>query len=199
MANNCYNIITVEGDIEILNKIREKFTPLVQEGLNYQNYKELFNGEQVYTDSYEDYDFRDEHPKWFTPEEPFIDEGQLIIQGDSAWSPVTELAGIISHVYKVSVRITYDEQGMNFAGEQIYNEDGVCTLDEECTYWEWQFKEGNFYDEFEYTAEYMDDLDELNEFLDENNLTDKVDMDKVMSIWNQYHNEEEEEEQKDEE
>jgi len=197
MANNCYNIITLEGDIETLNKIKDKFMPLIQTGLNYENYKELFNNEQVYIDSYENYNFRDEHPKWFTPEEPFIQDEQLIIQGDSAWSPVTELAGILSHVYNVSTRIVYEEQGSNFAGEQIYNQDGVCTLDDEYTYWEWQFKEGNFYDEFDFSAEYIDDLDE---FLDINNLTDKVDMDKVMEIWNQYHNEEEEEEeQKDEE
>ena len=45
-----------------------------------------------------------------------------------------------------------------------YNEDGVCTLDDEYTYWEWQFKEGNFYDEFSFSAEYMDDLDEFLEF-----------------------------------
>jgi hypothetical protein len=192
MANNCYNIITVEGDIEILNKIKDIITPLVQEGLNYENYKEVFNGEQIFIDSYEDYDFKDEHPKWFTPEEPFIDGQQLIIQGDSAWSPVTEFTGMISHVYKVSSRIVYEEQGNNFAGEQIYNEEGLCTLDDECTYWEWQFKEGNFYDEFDFNAEYIDDLDE---FLDENNLTDKVDMDKVMEIWNEYHSEEEEEEE----
>jgi hypothetical protein len=188
MANNCYNIITLEGDMEILNKIKDIITPLTQSGLNYENYKEIFNNEQVFIDFYEDYDFRDEHPKWFTPEEPFISEGQLIIQGDSAWSPVTELTGIISHVYKVFARITYEEQGMNFAGEQIYNEDGVCTLDDEYTYWEWQFKEGNFYDEFDFSAEYMDDLDE---FLDINNLTNKVDMDKVMKIWNEYHKDEE--------
>jgi hypothetical protein len=187
MANNCYNIITVEGNIETLNKIKDIITPLVQSGLNYENYKEVFNGEQIFIDSYEDYDFKDEHPKWFTPEEPFIIDEQLIIQGDSAWSPVTEFTGMISHVYKVNTRIVYDEQGMNFAGEQEYNEDGVCTLDEEYTYWEWQFKEGNFYDEFEYSAEYMDDLDE---FLEENNLTNKVDMDKVTEIWNQYHSEE---------
>jgi len=190
MANNCYNIITVEGDIEILNKIKDKFTPLVQEGLNYENYKEVFNGEQIFIDSYEDYDFKDEHPKWFTPEEPFIDGQQLIIQGDSAWSPVTEFTGMISHVYKVSSRIVYEEQGNNFAGEQIYNEEGLCTLDDEYTYWEWQFKEGNFYDEFDFSAEYIDDLDE---FLDDNNLTDKVDMDKVMKIWNEYHSKDKEE------
>ena len=191
MANNCYNIITFEGDIETLNKLRDIITPLVKTGLNYENYKELFNNEQTFIDSYEDYDFRDEHPKWFTPEEPIIQDGQLNLYGDSAWSPVTELVGIISHVYKVAARITYEEQGSNFAGEQMYNEDGVCTLDDEYTYWEWQFKEGNFYDEFDFSAEYIDDLDE---FLDINNLTNKVDMDKVMEIWNKYHSQEEENE-----
>lgn len=191
MANNCYNIITFEGDIEKLNKIRDILIPLTQSGLNYENYKEIFNDEQVFIDSYEDYDFREEHPKWFTPEEPFINDGQLIIQGDSAWSPVTELVGMISHVYKVAATIIYEEQGSNFAGEQIYNEDGVCILDDEYTYWEWQFKEDNFYDEFDFSAEYMDDLDE---FLDINNLTNKVDMDKVMEIWNKYHSKEEENE-----
>lgn len=192
MANNCYNIITLEGDIETLNKIKDAFMSLLETGLNYENYKNLFANEPIFIEHYEDYDFREEHPKWFTPEEPFIDDNQLIIQGDSAWTPVTELTGIISHVYKVSSRITYDEQGMNFAGEQEYGADGVCTLDDEYTYWEWQFKQGNFYDEFAYSAEYLDDLDE---FLDENNLRDKVDMDKVMEIWNEYHSEEEEEDE----
>lgn len=196
MANNCYNIITFEGDIEKLNKIKDAFISLQETGLNYENYKELFNDEPIFVESYEDYDFREEHPKWFTPEEPYIEDGQLNIYGDSAWTPVTELTGIISHVYKVSSRITYEEQGMNFAGEQEYNEDGVCTVDDEYTYWEWQFKQGNFYDEFSFSAEYMDDLDE---FLDDNNLRDKVDMDKVMEIWNEYHNEEEEEDNEDEE
>ena len=51
---------------------------------------------------------------------------------------------------------------------------------------------GQFYDEFEYNAEYMDDLDE---FFEENDLKDKVDMDKVMEIWNQYHSEEEEDQE----
>lgn len=189
MANNCYNIITLEGDIETLNKIKDIITPLSKEGLNYNNYKEIFTNEQIFIDTYEDYDFKDEHPKWFTPEEPYIIDEQLIICGDSAWTPVTELTGMISHVFKVSSRITYEEQGMNFAGEQEYDADGVCTTDDEYTYWEWQFKEGNFYDEFAFSAEYIDDLDE---FLDGNNLTDKVDMDKVMEIWNEYHNEEEE-------
>ena len=196
MANNCYNIITFEGDIETLNKIKDVFTSLLSTGLNYENYKDLFANEPIFTESYEDYDFRDEHPKWFTPEEPYIEDGQLNIYGDSAWTPVTELVGIISHVYKVSSRITYEEQGMNFAGEQEYGPDGVCTLDDEYTYWEWQFKQGNFYDEFSFSAEYLEDLDE---FLDNNNLTDKVDMDKVMEIWNEYHNEEEEEDNEDEE
>jgi len=190
MANNCYNIITFEGDIEKLNKIKDIITPLVQQGLNYENYKELFNNEQVFIDDYEDYNFREEYPKWFTPEEPHILDGQLNLYGDSAWTPVTELVGMISHVYKVGATIIYEEQGNNFAGEQIYNEDGICIVDDEYTYWEWQFKEANFYDEFDFSAEYIDDLDE---FLDINNLTDKVDMDKVMEIWNKYHNQEEEE------
>jgi len=192
MANNCYNIITFEGDIEKLNKIKDIITPLVQQGLNYENYKELFNNEQVFIDDYEDYNFREEYPKWFTPEEPHILDGQLNLYGDSAWTPVTELVGMISHVYKVGATIIYEEQGNNFAGEQIYNEDGICIVDDEYTYWEWQFKEANFYDEFDFSAEYIDDLDE---FLDINNLTDKVDMDKVMEIWNEYHSEEEEEDE----
>ena len=196
MANNCYNIITFEGDIEKLNKLRDVILPFVTTGLNYENYKDLFANEPIFIESYEDYDFSDEHPKWFHPEEPYILDGQLNLYGDSAWSPVTELVGIISHVFKVSARITFEEQGMNFAGEQVYNEEGVCLVDDEYTYWEWQFKQGNFYDEFSFSAEYMDDLDE---FLDENNLTDKVDMDKVMEIWNEYHNEEEEEDSEDEE
>ena len=188
MANNCYNIITFEGDIEKLNKLRDIITPFVKTGLNYENYKELFADEPIFIESYEDYDFREEHPKWFTPEEPYIEDGQLNIYGDSAWTPVTELVGIISHVYKVSSRITYEEQGMNFAGEQMYDEEGVCIVDDEYTYWEWLFKKGDFYDEFDFSAEYIDDLDE---FLDENNLTNKVDMDKVNQIWKEYHNEEE--------
>ena len=195
MANNCYNIITFEGDIEKLNKLRDIILPFIKTGLYYENYKDFFANEQVFIDEYEDYDFSQEHPKWFHPEEPHILDGELNLYGDSAWTPVTEFVGIISHVYKVSARITFEEQGMNFAGEQVYKEEGVCLIDDEYTYWEWLFKKGDFYDEFAYNAEYLDDLDE---FLDNNNLTDKVDMDKVMKIWNEYHNEEEEENEEDE-
>jgi hypothetical protein len=182
MANNCYNIITFEGDIETLNKLRDILTPLVKTGLNYENYKEIFAGEQTFIDDYEDYDFRDEHPKWFYLEKPYIDDNQLTINGDSAWTPVSELVGIISHVFKVSARIIYEERGANFAGEQEYNEEGICTVDNECTYWEWQFKVGNFYDEFDFIASHIEDIET---FLEENNLKDKVDLEIIKKIYNE--------------
>ena len=192
MANNCFNYVSFSGENEILKKIEEKFNALKNEGLNYENYHKLFESDMDMSD----YDFSDELPKWYHPDDvEFINDNILYINGDSAWTPVTELVGLISEKYKVSANINYEEQGNNFAGEETYNEEGLCILSEEHTYWEGLFKKGDFYDEFESNAEYMDDLDE---FFEENDLKDKVDMDKVMEIWNRYHSEEEEENEEDE-
>lgn len=189
MANNCSNYVSFSGKNEILKKIEEKFNSIKNEGLNYENYHKLFESDMDMLD----YDFSDELPKWYHPDDvEFINENTLYINGDSAWSPVTELVTLISEKYKVSANINYEEQYNNFAGEKTCDEEGMCILEEEYTYWEGLFKKGDFYDEFESNAEYMDDLDE---FFEENDLKDKVDMDKVMEIWNEYHNEEEENEE----
>lgn len=194
MANNCSNSITFSGNNEILKKIEEKFNALKSEGLNYENYHKLFESDMDMSD----YDFSDDSPKWYHPDDiMFNDDNTLYINGDSAWSPVTELVGLLSEKYKVSANIIYDEQGANFAGEQSYNEKGICISEEECSYWEWQLKIGNFYDEFAYLVEDFNDFSEVNDFLYDNDIEDEVDMDKIREIWKEYHGEEDEESEDD--
>ena len=90
MANDCWNSVTISGDIDTIKKIESKFNSLDDNPLNYKNYQKLFDTDVT--------DVQDEDwgPKWFTPSVKIVDD-KLIIKGDSAWSPASPLFELISN------------------------------------------------------------------------------------------------------
>lgn len=179
MANNCWNEITITGNPSTLKKIEEKFT-LIQEGiLNYKNYSKLFDTDvsDVVDDEW--------GPKWFTPT-IVMNEGKLVITGDSAWMPPVPLIELISEEWGVDCQLKYDEPAQDFAG--IINwESGDMIHNQTYTSWEYKFLTDNisFWEEVEYS---MDVYDTIEEWFDSLNL-DKwkqkpdLDMGKIEELW----------------
>ena len=61
-----------------------------------------------------------------------------MVQGESAWSPMTELAMLLTEAFKCEVTLEYSEPGMDFAGIE-YFKDGVMDECNEFTYAEYEY------------------------------------------------------------
>ena len=137
MANHCWNSITIENvtieQIQTLNAFFDYDAYNSNSNIHYwvQNNPVL----QGYTNQEYDYGGR-----WFNFETNVTDNGEWYqVTGDSAWSPMTGLAALISKVYQVRVEIAYSEGGMDFAGRAVFN-NGILndkeSIDTDCFTWE---------------------------------------------------------------
>jgi len=167
MANNCWNRVLITGDSDTLKKLNDKFES--HTSLNYSNYAEMFDTDVS------DMEGDDWGPKWFTPT-PTLEDGQLIVTGDSAWSPAIEFFELISSEYSVKVDLSYDERGLDFAG-RIVMDNGVVESTEEWTYWESLYlnDKSQFTDEIIECAGWCDSFEEVLE-------TIALDMWKVVDV-----------------
>jgi len=68
-----------------------------------------------------------------------VGDDYIQIDGDSAWSPMCELASLISEVFECHVNLDYSEPGMDFAGIENYK-DGAMIDIQEFTYREYEYK-----------------------------------------------------------
>jgi hypothetical protein len=184
MANDCWNSVIITGDVDTLKEIEARFNSFEKGVLNYGNYHKMFDIDMSYmTDE-------DWGPKWFLPWAR-MDGDDLVVTGDSAWSPQTKLFELISSEYCVDVSMTYEERGMDFAG-QIKWEEGDCISENEYTYWEYKYlnETDTFYEEAEECLSYEDSVDVWMESLniDEWNQKPDIDMDRLNKVWESYQN-----------
>ena len=161
MANDCWNKIIIKGDETQLMKIEEKFNSSENGVFTINNYHLLFDTD-VSDMSEEDFG-----SKRFIPSVSRQD-GQLLISGESAWSPMIGLFERICHDYKVEATLNYDEQGLDFAGRISWDSNGVETENEEWTYWENLYLTNtvDFWEEITWRFEDYDTLGELLEILE---------------------------------
>jgi len=183
MANNCWNSVKITGDIDTLDKLMEKFNSLEDRFLNNSNYHTMFE-----SDEYEEYDFGSKRLDCSNVE---IYEDNIIFSGDSDWYPPFEFYELLSEEWGVTVDVTYDEIGMDFAGHVVY-ESGDLLLQEEFTYWEYLYLKDNdtFYFEAEDCMSYEDSVDiwieSLN--LDKWKNKPKIDTKRLQKVWESYNN-----------
>jgi hypothetical protein len=179
MANDCWNSVTISGDIDTIKKIETKFNSFDGNPLNYKNYHKLFDTDVT--------DVQDEDwgPKWFTSSVEMIDD-KLIIKGDSAWMPTIPLFELISEEYEVDCELIYEETGMDFAGV-IKWEKGDLVYEQEYTYWEYKYVTDTeeFYNEAEYSVVCYDSVEEwvsgLN--LEKWKQSPDIDMNRLNEAW----------------
>ena len=138
MANHCWNDMSITEFSEIdkerildFFKSYENFDYLTHWGDSIAKPEDRTVGEITYDNCYK-YGSR-----WWDFQ---INVGDNFIEvwGDSAWSPMTELAILLTEVFKCHVTLEYSEPGMDFAGIE-YFKDGVMTECREFTYGEYEY------------------------------------------------------------
>lgn len=158
MANDCWNKVVITGSDETLQKIKTRFESSENGVFTMDNYNTLFDSDVS------DMDKEDFGSKRFTPSVT-LDDNELTISGDSAWSPMIGLFERICSDYKVEATLDYDEMGYDFAGRVSWNSKGIETEYCEWTYWEkeYLFNEGNFWEEMNFRYDNYDTFEELVE------------------------------------
>lgn len=183
MANDCWNKVIIKGDESTLKKIEEKFNSSESGMFSINNYHKLFDNDV--SDMEED----DFGSKRFIPS-VIMQDGQLLISGDSAWSPMIGLFERICVEYGVEAEIEYDEIGYNFAGRIVWDSKGVEIENEEWTYWERLYikDQENFWEEMEWRFDIYEDFDELIEDfkLDEWKDSSILDLEKLRNSYEEY-------------
>ena len=183
MANDCWNMVIIKGDETTLKKIEEKFNSSENGVFSMNNYKSLFDSDV--SDMEED----DFGSKRFSPIVTMQD-GQLLISGDSAWSPMIGLFERICVDYGVEAELEYDEMGCDFAGLVRWDSKGVEIDREEWTYWErlCMRDQDNFCEEMQWRYENYEDFDELISDFQLDNWVDEsiLDMDRLKTEFEKY-------------
>jgi hypothetical protein len=158
MANDCWNMVIIKGDETTLKKIEEKFNSSENGVFSMNNYQSLFDSDV--SDMEED----DFGSKRFSPSVN-MEDGELHISGDSAWSPMIGLFERICVEWGVEAELEYDEMGYDFAGRIVWDSKGVEVVNEEFTYWErlCMKDQDNFWEEMQWKYENYDTFDELVE------------------------------------
>lgn len=131
MANNCYNYIQINGSVE---QVKE-FRGLLEYNENQENGTDVHFNLRTYFNVSAANDGR-----WFnidTHKEE--DATEILISGDSAWTPCLELFTAISEKYQSFViRYEYEESGCDFLGWADIQK-GFCH-DNQFTYWKGFFE-----------------------------------------------------------
>ena len=178
MANDCWNMVIIKGDETTLKKLEEKFNSSESGVFTMNNYKSLFDTDVS------DMDEDDFGSKKFSPSVS-MEDGELHISGDSAWSPMIGLFERICVEYGVEAEIEYDEMGYDFAGRIVWDSKGVEVVNEEWTYWERLYvkDQENFWEEMQWRYENYDTFDEFVEGFELDRWKDKtiLDMDRLES------------------
>jgi len=181
MANDCWNSVKITGDLGTLEKLMEKFTSLENGFLHNGNYYTMFEGHD-----FKDHDFDSKRLDCSSAE---IYDGSIIFAGDSAWTPPLEFYRLLSEEYGVTVVVTYDERGMDFAGHSVFV-NGEHEVNEEWTYWEYVYLKDNdaFYDEAEDCMSYEDSVDIWMESLsiDKWKTQPNIDTERLQKVWESY-------------
>ena len=176
MANNCYNWVIIRGEKDTLDLLQTKFeTYKSHEGTFSDWCDTFFTDERKKKDDIFD-EIYDYGTKWWDFEVERRQDDDLLINGDSAWSPPQEFLRRLSEEYAVLIRGEYEEAGCDFGGYADY-EKGV--MDDNCfTYREWMYinNEESFFYRLEDEVEYYDTFEDykyavLDDF--ENKLTEQ--------------------------
>jgi hypothetical protein len=159
MANHCYNFVTLWGDVNEVKKLNNRLTKLRDDALKeeytdkgqeipkYQTafwvhsgsaHKILFQKPDELTNHFDVYEKYGS--KWFECNWEYNEEDDFIVlQGDSAWSPMLPLFQKICRKYKLRGEGNYEESGMDLAGEFEITIDGEI-MDIQMTYREFMQK-----------------------------------------------------------
>jgi len=131
MANHCWNHARITGAKDSLDRIEKAISKAKgEESLWFDTFKKVFDGINIEfsNDTYEEFG-----SKWFDCNIERESEHDLVISGDSAWSPVSPLFLKLSKCFNVSIESDYEESGCDFGG-WFECSNGLVTRDEHTTW-----------------------------------------------------------------
>lgn len=160
MANYCFNWVSILGKKDVLDLLQTKFA-------TYESHEGTFSDwcDTFFTDKREKKDdvfdeIYDYGTKWWNFELERRQDTELMISGDSAWSPPQEFLRRLSEEYAVVIRGEYEEAGCDFGGYADYEKGD---MQDYCfTYREWMYINNNesFFYRLEDEVEYYDTFED---------------------------------------
>lgn len=159
MANNCYNYVVATGDREQLKALSDKLKAHILNDNVYNHATGMLDLWKLTNCKDNEDIYAKAGTKWWDVDIE-TNEDEVIISGDSAWSPALELIQHLSIEFnKLHFEFDYEEAGCDFGGwAEIQNRD---LEDNSFTYWEYKFKR-------DYALAYEQARDEIKYFLDDN-------------------------------
>jgi hypothetical protein len=161
MANNCDNYVTFTGKKEDIETLYQRFKKY-DECEYFTHFAEMVLGkplsplDELYGYAY--------GTKWWDFEVTLQDD-ELVVSGDSAWSPPLQLIGEITKVFNVSAEGSYYEMGMDFAG--MYTAESGNLDDNEMTCFEYHLLQDRSYAVEQVIGDLNDEMYEL-EYVENN-------------------------------
>ena len=177
MPNFCSNTMVITGDKEIISKLTDIIKNIPSEVGFFETLvgvhpnPEGNDDENWYKQNWYNANIEYWGTKWdivaaYSNYHPSYHEDNIVINMETAWSPPIAFCKTLSQKYKVSVEITYTEQGMDFAGRFFIDEQGNENH-EQYTYMEGVYKYDNefFWSELEYLIIIDEDFKPEYDFL----------------------------------
>jgi|694.fasta_scaffold131971_2 hypothetical protein len=132
MANYCSNHVTFTGKKEDIETLYQRFQKY-DECEYFTHFAEMVLGKPLspVDDQFNGYAYG---TKWWDFDVTLQDD-ELVVSGDSAWSPPLQLIGEITKVFDVEAHGDYYECGMDFAGD--YSAQHGVLIDNEMTCFEY--------------------------------------------------------------
>jgi hypothetical protein len=139
MANHCWNWAVFNGTKDALDKL-ESALKLAQKDIVYFDKQcEYVLGKSYLGENQSIYDVYG--TRWFDINNfERNSDTELVISGDSAWSPPCEYVRLITEHYEIEATIEYEEMGNDFGGRETYD-NGKTIHTESMSYREWMYKE----------------------------------------------------------
>jgi hypothetical protein len=130
MANYCDNYVTFTGKKEDIERLHIRFKRY-NECDYFTHFAEMVLGKPLSSIIDDEFDTYAYGTKWWDFDVT-LQNDELIVSGDSAWSPPLRLIAEITKVFKVRAEGNYYEMGMDFAGMytavqgNIHNTEMTC-------------------------------------------------------------------------
>jgi len=138
MANHCYNFIELSGEPDTLNMLCEKI--IEEERKEYKYLVDKLDSilmKKQRKDSQKHYMYYGS--RWFDITVSYDGDRNLLVQGDSAWSPLITFIEELCIQYSLQATYDYEEPGCDIAGVYEFNEEGYVEHTD-MTYQEYRYK-----------------------------------------------------------
>ena len=135
MPNWCENEIEIRCTGQNMSVLKQKIKSMGDDNPNQEQFlfKTLIGWDEGMTKERYENEWYDHNcnrfgTKWdvhFSDISSDIDEDLICLSFSTAWSPPLEFCNKLSKKYKAEVYIKYMESGMDYAGEAVFNEEGL--------------------------------------------------------------------------